>query len=80
MEGTTKGYTDVDFKYEKDIEIDGNPGKEFRFTGKQSGTHIEYVSRVYIARDRIYQISITGMKGKIAEKTIKTFFNSFELI
>lgn len=61
---------------EKEIEIDGNPGVYFKAKGPVFTT----VYKLYLVKNRLYQVGILKAAVYPSDAEIKAFLNSFELI
>ena len=64
---------------EKEIELDGNPGLEFKATGSMQGQEIEILARMYLVENRLYQIVIACNKGILTDEEMTDFVMSFGL-
>ncbi|MBN2378456.1 hypothetical protein JXM67_01455 [candidate division WOR-3 bacterium] len=62
---------------DKDITLDGNPGREFRI--KTSNNFI-YTSRVYIVDNRLFQLIVTVPENVSSEEATAKFMDSFKLL
>lgn len=70
------GNMEASIEEEKDIEIDGNPGVYFKAKSKNFAT----VYKIFLVRNRLYQIGIIKAGTYPADSDIKSFLDSFELI
>lgn len=61
---------------EKDIEIDGNPGVFFKAKGPEFAT----VYKLFLVKNRLYQIGILKAAAYPSDADVKGFLDSFELI
>lgn len=61
---------------EKEIEIDGNPGVYFKAKGPEFAT----VYKLYLVKNRLYQVGILKAASYPSDADIKGFLDSFELI
>jgi len=62
---------------EKDIWIDGHPGREIKIVGADG---FIYFSRMYLVKYRFYQVSVTTLGEDASSPNVARFLNSFKLI
>lgn len=70
--------TDGTLIEQKDYSFEGNPGKEFKYTGTESGTKFTVLQRAFIVDNRLYQLQIISESDKYLDYH-EDFFNSFKL-
>jgi hypothetical protein len=58
------------------IDIDGNPGRELRIEGPQK---MVLKSRMYLVKNRLYQIMVVSKPDHAFDKKIDEVFNSFKI-
>jgi hypothetical protein len=64
----------------KDIKFGSNPGKEIEYTGQNAkGITVYTRSRLYLMKNRLYQISASGSKEQMRSLAADRFIRSFEL-
>jgi flagellar basal body-associated protein FliL len=64
---------------QKDITLNGFPGKEARISAVSGALKGEFTIRIYLVDNRLYQLMAGGSVGKIDEGGINRFLNSFKL-
>jgi len=64
---------------EKEIELEGNPGREFAFTGTRNGMTFKASGRVYIVGKKMYQLLYFHPTGLGSDADTQKFFDSFKL-
>ncbi len=83
LEGAQNGsITNFDGKLlsSKDITLDDNPGKEFTAEGKVTNPGDGSLSgRIYLVKNRLYQIIVIGLKDKTPAADIDKYLKSFKL-
>ena len=63
-----------------DITLDGNPGKEFNAEGKVTNPGDGSLrGRIYLVKNRLYQIIVVGLKDKTPATDIDKYLQSFKL-
>ena len=60
------------------ISSDGYPGREIMIEGPSGET--TYQSRMFLAGNRLYQVTVNSMKEKKFLKDIEIFFDSFKIL
>lgn len=64
----------------KDISINDNPGKEFTANGKVNNPGDGSLrGRIYLVKNRLYQVIVIGLKDKMATADINKYLQSFKL-
>ncbi|MCX7743752.1 MAG: hypothetical protein N2167_04215 [Flavobacteriales bacterium] len=79
LEGSKQGVVGnigATIEEENDIEINGNPGVYFKAKGPEFAT----VYKLYLVKNRLYQIGILKAAAYPSDADIKGFLDSFELI
>jgi hypothetical protein len=64
---------------ERTLKLEGNPGMEFIFTGTWRGNDVEATWRVYLVKNRVYQVAVFRLGQSVDAEDAKRFFNSFTL-
>lgn len=64
---------------ERAIKVDGHPGLEFAFEGNSGGREMKCSWRVYLVKNRLYQLAIIRFGQATAPDDVKRFFDSFSL-
>jgi hypothetical protein len=64
-------------KKDRNITLSGNPGMEFTFSGDSGGRPIECAWRIFLVKNRLYQVAILRFNNAPAEDDVKKFFESF---
>lgn len=67
-----------DLVYEKQIQQQGFPGREFKMK-KTVLYKTVYISRIFVAQDRFYQVSVTAANPRRTRKDVERFFTSFRM-
>lgn len=62
---------------EKEISLDGNPGREIRIKARDN---IIYTARIYLVRQRFYQTMVTVPEGVDVTRAARRFMDSFKLM
>jgi hypothetical protein len=63
----------------KEVELDGNPGREFAFTGTRNGETFKASGRVYVVGNKMYQLLFFHPRGQGSDTDTQKFFSSFKL-
>jgi len=64
---------------EKDIELDGNLGREYSFAGTRNGASFKASGRIYVVGNKLYQLLFFDTSGADSNADTQKFFNSFKL-
>ena len=64
-------------KSQRNVALAGHPGREF--TAVLASGH-EYASRVFLVKERLYQLNVVSDPGKVDEQDKLRFFDSFKLL
>ncbi len=64
---------------ERQMILDGRPGLEIKVTGTSQGMSVTVVSRVYLARNSLYQAYVIAEKGYEDDASDRHFLDSFKL-
>jgi hypothetical protein len=64
---------------EKPLQIGGNPGRELKVS-VSSPVKGEFTIRIFLVKNRLYQVMAGGTVGKIDQKGLDRFINSFRLL
>jgi hypothetical protein len=63
------------------IAVDGNPGREISFDGTDpSGTLVSAKTRLFLVRNRLYQIYVGAGRGNLPTDSADAFLQSFKLL
>jgi hypothetical protein len=63
------------------IAVDGNPGREISFEGTDpSGTRVSAKTRLFLVRNRLYQIYVGAGRGNVPTDSADAFLQSFKLL
>lgn len=65
---------------ERKITLAGHPGLEFHFTGNSNGRQTYGAWRMYLVRNRLYQVAAIRFGQSIPVADINRFFDSFKLV
>lgn len=65
---------------ETKIRYGSHPGLEFSLSGTSNDTAVHCVWRLYLVRDRMYQLGVVGIKQPAPPEMIDKFFASFALL
>jgi len=79
LQGSKEGVVEniaATIEEEKEIEINGNPGIYFKAKGPEFST----AYKLYLVKNRLYQIGILKAASYPSDAEIKGFLDSFELI
>ncbi len=84
LEGAQNGaVTNINGKLDtqRKIKIGSHPGREFSAKASTPlGGELEYTSRIYLVKNRLYQVTLAALGGTVAEADKKRFFDSFALL
>ena len=61
---------------DRDVTFKKYPGKEFKLQNKEE----TIIFRLLVTKDRIYVLGVSQNSDAISQKSVDTFFNSFDLI
>jgi hypothetical protein len=75
MEGAAGG-SKSNITSKTDVLLGGHPGREF--TAKLAGG-FDYASRVFLVKERLYQVNVVCEPGKVSADDKRKFFESFKL-
>jgi hypothetical protein len=64
-------------KSQRNVALEGHPGREF--TAVLASGH-DYSSRVFLVKERLYQLNVVSEPGKGDEQEKLRFFDSFKLL
>lgn len=64
---------------EKQIELNGFPGRSLVATGKERGQDVRFDTRVFLVNRRLYQMVVVSVGGEKLDTT-EQFFDSFKLL
>ena len=64
---------------EREIKIDGHPGMEFSFDGNSGGRDMKCSWRIYLVKNRLYQLAVLRFGQETPAADVKQFFDSFAL-
>jgi hypothetical protein len=78
LDGITRKYGDK-VKSQRDIELQGYPGRELVLEFENKGVPLVITNRIYIVNNRRYQTLVTSLKSKQEEAQSKKFLDSFKL-
>lgn len=77
LKGVAKRY-EAEVKNSKEITLEDNPGREFDL---ESGKGRKIVGRLYVVKNRLYELTVAGEGSKApASAEAQKFFGSFKLI
>jgi hypothetical protein len=79
LDGIVKGFGSA-LKRKKAIKIGDNPGFELVVERMAKGQTILVTSRVFVARERLYQVMVGHPKGMTAAQGVAKFLDSFKLL
>ena len=66
---------------EKKITLDGNPGREFNVDARlKEKIDANMKARIYLVKNRLYQVLVVGEKGKLSTADMDSFVESFKLV
>jgi hypothetical protein len=66
---------------ETKIDVNGNPGREISFDGTDpSGTQVSAKTRLFLVRNRLYQIYVGAGRGNLPTDSADAFLRSFKLL
>lgn len=83
LDGAVKGATFRVFGKlisHKAIQIRGYPGREYEFIADQGGTILKFSARVYLVKQRLYQLNLVMTDDEFDEAMVQKFFKSFDLV
>jgi hypothetical protein len=66
-------------KKKKDITLNGFDGIEFKLEVDQDGVKLTMTLRVYVVKDRLYQVMVTSAPGAKEKVQVAKFLDSFKL-
>jgi hypothetical protein len=76
LDGAVKGVgTRGKVTSDKEIKVEGNPGREIKVDVKGVPLHM----RVFLVKNRMYQLMAANKAGAVTEEDTKKFFDSFKL-
>ena len=78
LEGAARGLGG-NIKSQKDIRLQGHPGKEVVVEMQQDGVTMVLTNRIYVVKNRLYQVLVAGVKGKEPPASFTRFLDSFKL-
>jgi len=58
------------------VTLDGNPGREFTADAE---VHGRIKGRIYLVKNRLYQLVAGGSPEKVSDQDVQKFFDSFKL-
>jgi len=65
---------------ENKISLDGNPGRELVIDAKgKGGQDATMKARVFLVKNRLYQVMVVAPKGQVSGAEIDDFLKSFKL-
>lgn len=64
---------------QKDISLDGHPGREMRAEAKLEGDDVIFKARIYLVENRLYMIQVVSLKSKASSADVDKFLDSFQL-
>lgn len=64
---------------ETKIQLGKHPGREFRFSATRNGIKLHGVWRLYVVKDRLYQLGVITPFKQPQKKDVDQFFTSFKL-
>jgi hypothetical protein len=63
----------------KVVTVQKYPGREFTTTAQVAGMQFDYIGRVIMVTNRLYQVQVLGPKGTVPETDRRRFIDSFHL-
>jgi hypothetical protein len=78
LEGAARGLGG-NIKSQKDLRLQGHPGKEVVVEMQQGGITMVLTNRIYVVKNRMYQVVVAGVKGKEPPASFPRFLDSFKL-
>lgn len=65
---------------QKNIQLDGHPGREISFNGSSAGRSFTAYARLYVVDTTVYQTMFLGPSGSHPGADLNKFFDSFKLL
>lgn len=65
---------------DREVSIEGHPGREFRAEGQVAGEAFVTTARVYAVGDRLYEIAVVARASEAARADPDLFLGSFKLM
>ena len=63
-----------------EIDINGNPGREFVMDGKVSNQDVTAKARISLVANRLYEVMVLSAKGSTNMADVNNFLTSFNLL
>jgi len=65
---------------EKEVELDGHPGREFDVEAKLNGADVKITARLFLVDNRLYMVYVAYKVEQGSAEEIDKFLNSFKLL
>ena len=76
MRGRLRIFPAAKLTSEEKVSLDGNPGRSF---SADAGANGRLKARIYLVKNRLYQVFVGGSQDKVSDADAQKFLDSFKL-